>query len=645
MRQVNRWCLLGTAVLASPVLAEPSYLGTTGLLRTPTAAVLPEGMFSGAVHHHNPDPGLADSAQVYTAALGFWPGLELNGRLVEGERGGTAGIRDLSADLKYRFLEFPGGGGLAAGLQDYGGQNAFFRSRYLVATLPWRKLSASVGYGERDSALDGGFGGVQWQANPYLGLLADHVNRQTVAGLRLSTGDWHPRMNVSMTLSWNDQRHELEGGVALRLPLGRRPPAGGAPRRAAPPVEDDASLRSLAAHYRAAGFESVRVGERADGTVVAVIENRSYNHSAVDAVGVALAGASERLSPERRLELVLTSYQVPQLGITLPVGSYRDFREDGDGAALQRAWRVEAVDEIPDPAGVRWAATGGRLQAVEIIAEPLLRTFVGTEAGALDAALGARLRMVYPLSRGLLLTAGVQVPGLATDDLRDGGEYEAFAPETGIDHVLFQYFHKPRPAWSQLWSAGRTQVFQADLRVAALEQQWLSAGGRHQWRSKLMVLDAGSESATVALGGYTWFDAPRQYSVGLTAGRFLAGDRGGRLDVNRYFGDTIIGFYWRVAGRHEQVAGVQLSLPITPRRDMQPGRVQFKGARRWAWNLGTTINDATGSNPLRPLLAFEPMLDLDLRRDFFDAGRLNPDFLDVETSRLREAAALAADGG
>src|SRR5204863_8425647 len=110
---------------------------------------------------------------------------------------------------------------------------------------------------------------------------------------------------------------------------------------------------------------------------------------------------------------------------------------------------------------------------------------------------------------------------------------------------------------------------------------------------------------------------------------FFAKDTGMRIDFSRYFGDTICTLFLKAASG-DDAAGILVTLPLTPRRDAQPGGLQVKGPRRWGHNISTTVNTADGRNALRPLLLVEPMLDLDLRRDFADSSRLGAAYLQDE---------------
>ncbi len=659
-------CSLAVALPLSATDPSPAFPGFTGLLGVPTANVLEDGTAAAGVNQHNPLPSQLTRVENYFISLGFAPGLELGGRVVNGGHISGGYIRDLSFNLKYRFLDLPSGLRLAVGGQDVGGKAQFFRSRYLVGTIPLSSVSLTLGYGFGPDLLDGVFGGLEWAPLRFASVLAEYDTQDFNLGLRLNSGRILGQMKASFTTGYSGVREDTEFGIGLSFPLGGKnplqpafaagssatlpepaPQPGPSPALIGPAHTGTPALGASAGaeRVRAAlvvqlGFESVEVGIRAERTMVVVLENRRYNHSFLDGVGVALAAITREAGPGfETIELVLTVYGVPQIAIEVPAGVYREFLADPATAQsrLQSELQARYVNRIENPAEIEWLGAGAPMTATELVLEPVLRTFVATEYGVLDYGLGLRGRATVPLMNGVLFHIGVQVPIARSDDFRDGENFQNSAVKAGLDQFMLQVFHKPAAQWAWLWSGGMFRLGQADLPTLALEQLWTSETGAHQWRTKFMGFRAKAALRKVALAGYTWFDSDRDYAVSLTAGRFYAGDSGFRLDLKRYFGDTICGLFFKAASRYDQAVGFQVSLPLTPRQDSQPSGVQIKGSRRWSYGLSTTVNDAEGRNPLRPLLLFEPNLDLNLQRDFFDAERLSPDYLRTHLPRLREA--------
>jgi hypothetical protein len=623
----------------------------------PTAEVLDEGSVRLGLNAHDALPG-EDGVVNHLFSIGFAPGLELGGRIAQPRSFGAGS--DLSFNAKLSIPTFDGGPSLAIGGQDLGGEAQNYRSRYAVATWPWRTLRFTAGYDWGPDVLDGTLGGIEWRPWPFLGAYAEYDTQELNPGLKLQSPPLWAGLRIGANAGWRAATDEVEGGIELSIPLGRRPgviPAGVIPSEARdlldeiPPrfaprddtglARDDTGLArddtgALRAALEQLGFEAVRTGSKPGNVLAVSLENRRYNHSSADAIGLALGTVAARAPAQvERIELTLSAYGVPQVTVATGAKAYRDFLRDG--AAPENLLEVRYSDGAR---GVSWHNRAARLAAPELVIEPVLRTFVATEFGVLDAGLGARARLTAPLGGGAVAHLGVQAPLALSDDFHDGRNFAPFAPEGGLDLLLIQYAHKLSPEWTWLWSVGRTQVVRADLGVLGLDQAWTSPAGRHRLGARLMTLDSGTARHNVALGGYTWFDAARRYSAGVTGGRFYAGDSGFRLDLNRYFGDTIAGLFLKVESEDNMAGGFQLSVPLTPRRDAAPRGLQVKGPRRWGHSLQSTLNLADRSNSLKPLLLYEPAMDFDLARDFLDSGRLGPGYLREQLPRMREAYQL-----
>lgn len=652
--------------------ASPTLGGATGLLTVPNADVQAEGTVAFGASRHNPSPARLEDVENYTLLVGFLPGLELAGRIAEGDFDAGSSIRDLSFNAKYRLWGAEDGPGLAIGALDIGGEAQNFRGTYAVATLPWKTLSLSLGYGWGPDVLEGALGGLEWRPWRALSLMGEYDTEFWNGGVRVESPAMFGGLRVGATAAYRAEIEDVEFGASVSVPLGRRAVAvpvrvettvggatvGGAlaptiaaeaaPTEDLPQAPTESRPRPLlqGPTVRVAltdlGFESVRIGVRdAEAPVLVVtLENRRYNHSSADAIGLALGVIAAHADPDiERIELTLSTYGVPQLTVSAPASLARGFFADpaGVGPALRQALRAWPSGGV-DASQVRWdGAPTAPLQAVELVMEPVLRTFVATEYGVLDYGLALRGRLTVPMARGLLAHLGLQAAVAESDDFRGAGNFAPFMPESGLSQALLQYLHKPAPQWLWLWSAGRTQIPSANLDTVALEQAWISRDGAHTWRVKAMAMRGRSSSAEIALAGYSWFDPARDYSVALTGGRFYAGDAGVRLELNRHFGDTILGVFFKAASMDDQAGGLQVSLPLTPRQDAQPRGLQVKGARRWAHSVSSTLNASDQRNPLMPLLLYEPMLDLDLQRDLLDAGRLGEDYLRDELPRMREA--------
>jgi hypothetical protein len=165
-------CVGPQASAAEPPFSQPTNRGGTGLMQIPNARVIGDGIARA---------GASDMDPFYTfyGTLGFFPGLELNGRLTEfknvpaGFSGGNYGKnKDKAADVKYQIFDeskyFPA---LAVGLEDPSGTQ-LFKAEYVVMDRQIYPFNFTLGYGW--DGLDGLFGGIACQLTDRIQLTAEY---------------------------------------------------------------------------------------------------------------------------------------------------------------------------------------------------------------------------------------------------------------------------------------------------------------------------------------------------------------------------------------------------------------------------------------------------------------------------------------
>ena len=184
-RELSAALLLALAILtvgfqasaAEPPFSQPSNWGATGLMQIPNARVIGDGMARAGASD-------VDPFRTYYGTLGFFPGLELNGRITEfknvpsGFSGDYGNNKDKAADVKYQiFDETKSLPALAVGLVDPHGTK-LFKSEYVVIDRQIYPFNFTLGYGwER---LDGLFGGIACQLTERIQLMAEYnpINSQ-----------------------------------------------------------------------------------------------------------------------------------------------------------------------------------------------------------------------------------------------------------------------------------------------------------------------------------------------------------------------------------------------------------------------------------------------------------------------------------
>ena len=91
-------------------------------------------------------------------------------------------------------------------------------------------------------------------------------------------------------------------------------------------------------------------------------------------------------------------------------------------------------------------------------------------------------------------------------------------------------------------------------------------------------------------------------------------------------------------GGNNQFAGLQMSLPLTPRQGMAPGSMFVIGASQYAQSVRTRLT--TSSSPANLVIpgAVRPAtFDSSLDEQFLNAGRASRSYMIEDLSRMREA--------
>ena len=126
--------------------------------------------------------------------------------------------------------------------------------------------------------------------------------------------------------------------------------------------------------------------------------------------------------------------------------------------------------------------------------------------------------------------------------------------------------------------------------------------------------------------------------------KFGDGSYGPTVEWTRWFGDVSVQLFYR-RGADRQFAGLQLSLPLTPRKGMAPGPVVFSGSSQYAQSVRTRITTASqAANLVQPSAVRDISLDSSLDVDQLNAGRMSQRYLASQVHRMREAFYLYAAG-
>jgi hypothetical protein len=180
--------------------------------------------------------------------------------------------------------------------------------------------------------------------------------------------------------------------------------------------------------------------------------------------------------------------------------------------------------------------------------------------------------------------------------------------------------------------------------------RWEPGNGRHRvtaqagWLENARFGDPtapGPRTAKPALLSYRYNVAPTRTYLEATGGHFLNNDVGFQVGVRQWFSDVGVQVYYR-RSRFEgsaarQFVGLEISVPIGPRRDMNPvGHVQVTGTPRFTHAIESTVREPRGGNIVRTgfgVLPPAPQLE-----STFNSDRASLLYFEDNVRRIRDAA-------
>jgi hypothetical protein len=434
-------------------------------------------------------------------------------------------------------------------------------------------------------------------------------------------------------MSWPLAAHEARRGAA-EPQAAPEPPRGPTVPEAAR-HSPTARLAGLQGALRAQGMERVRVGRLADGTWVVAYENQRFAQNEVDALGLVLGQAAEH-APEELRSIVVLVLKQGQTALTVRTEPtlWRNFVRSGlPGLArghtvVQRGHGLRAaeVDWLSDHEGPRtW---------LQLQLRPELSYTVGTELGASDYSLAARLTATVPLWRGGQLVAAAQNIVSHSERARVLGPFEALRQTEGLHTLALQHTFWLGQQVVASGSVGRFEYGAYGAEGTALVfLPWREDVLRLRGRTvgKTASMPPGAEIAGAA--SYRWAPSPTFWAEAGTQ-RYTSGNWGPMASLTRWWGDVGLQLYYRRAGwRH--FAGLEFVLPLTPRSARAWGPVQVQGPQAWPLGLRTMVGNE--SNYVEPRQARDLRLTWDLETQALNSGRLTPEYVLSQFARMREA--------
>lgn len=576
-------------------------------------------------------PGAANNKGYNTQiGLGLYDGLELVGRLATNDQrcnmfqsGACPAntIRDFSASLKWSLpLEWlkQNNAHLAFGVTDVGGAASYFKSYYAVASKEMGPFEISIGQGKgmaNYALLHGTFGGLTYRPTKWLDLNVQKVgsNSWAVASFQseipYTQASGYITLNQRLTDAPVTEKQWV--GVGVSMPLdGTASRKKNLQQNTPSQAQSNKSIANLRAEdlyglMQINGFYKPRISENQKQLRVE-IENTAYAWNTVDAVGVSLGilAATHGNVTGQTFELNVTSRGISQAVVTGDAPCLKRWLETGDvcgslsiRSGLQRTSAKDALTKmnISDLLGLaNWSFRP------ELVISPILVSSIGTEYGSFDMDGGVNINVVLPLWTGAAVeTNQIKPVGIGTRGFEQGGVFYASRLKPATSRTLFhQLVNLPSINTQARLSLGTAYTTWDGHQ---LETSTQSDNGRHRLgftggSFKNDNLPASTHK-NYELATYRYAHDDRMSTMTeLTTGKYWGGDKGWSIGQKFWHGDTALNIYLRRTRMTESApvvsfAGLQFSIPITPRVNKGMQHLGLRGTNQWTYTLESRVFD------------------------------------------------------
>lgn len=441
-----------------------------------------------------------------------------------------------------------------------------------------------------------------------------------------------------------------------------------------PRFVSDEQLRLLALKLRDKGFEDISVGRTPAGVIAVRLNNAIYNWNSLDALGVALGIMAENLGSQRiGYSLILTQRQLPLVAVTGQSNCLREWVNSAKSSCTAGQLYTPGVQNLEMlHEGVGWSVSGmaPSWKSFRIGLAPVVNTAVATEYGLLDYSFGAKISFVQPLWSGAYAELRRIIPLADSDDYKENKVYADSRLRNVTDRaILTQTLNLPLDRWipgldsatAARWGVTGVSVQGTAGRINEHydgvhgEIRWEPGEGRHRFGLELgrfdnsdyqqviygPILSNEPKTAKPFLASYRYAYSPTRTYFELSGGQYMFGDRGFYAGMAQWFGDVAVSLYYRRTKFEQdasarQFVGVQVSMPIGPRKDMNPtGHFQITGNQRVGYGVETlvranTLNYITLGHGVVPSV---PTLN-----EIFNSDRAGLIYFEDNMRRIRDAA-------
>jgi hypothetical protein len=308
--------------------------------------------------------------------------------------------------------------------------------------------------------------------------------------------------------------------------------------------------------------------------------------------------------------------------------------------------------QLPESPDTQWLIQDMRSSTgrTKMFITPAIDSRVGTEYGTLDSTWGLNLTWQTPLWKGASSdVAYVRALGHSSD-YSAGGIFSDFRIDNMLHRVMVHQTVDLPKGFSAKVAYGRlAQVLQGHHG----ELRWESLEGLH----RISYEKSHFSHRTVNfykdfyMGTYRRYFPDWDVALEIKNGQFWHGDKGQMLISRHWFGDTSVALFVRrsqfpanapaLFSPYGSVpvmsAGIEVSLPLTPRREIQANWLQPRGDDRFSYGLQSVIRAANSTNYTSPYFGTFSPVPLGLDGGVYNFDRGSQAYLMAHLGRVRQA--------
>ncbi len=619
-----------TAILATGASAQSLNLyGNSGLIDMPTAQAQPDAQISGTISGSASDRKITLAFQLTKRLSASFRYSELNDWTIAGND------NDRGFDVQFQlFEETDSLPGIAIGLRDFMGQGAY-GAEYLVATKtvhPNLRLTGGLGWGRLSSSntvrvganAQGGvptakqwfngpvgfFGGAEWQT-PVKGLTfkaeysSDNYSREVAAGAIKRKNPFNFGLEYKRRDAISFGLYYLHGSeVGLRFSTAinpKRPPSAGSLERAPVPViarpanyststdwANQPSFNATARTQFAAVLKEQGLGVEAlsitGRSAELRIRNNTFNASS-QAIGRA-ARSMALVLPHSVEEFIITPVVngIPASSVVIRRSDLERLENDAMGTEkILAASQIRSAFALPE---------GGEYQSglypnFSWTVAPYVSISLFDGSGPVRASGGLRASADYAISPGFSLSGSVtqRVFGNQQDEtpppsglprVRTDRALYKREGKTSLERLTADYMFKPGPDFYGRVSVGYLESMFGGVSTELLwqpaNQNWGLGVDVNYVKQRDFDQLFGFRNYDVVTGHVSaYWAVNRGLTAQLDVGRYLAGDWGATLSVDRAFANgwkmgayaTVTDASTAAFGEGSFTKGLRLSVPLS----------------------------------------------------------------------------------